>query len=131
MKTLKNLALFIIISSFIACSSTANFPVSQVTPAAKLSVKTKGGRNENVSIEVKATQLASPDRIQPPKRVYVVWGVTNENEIKNLGRLELNNSGKGELNTVSPFRIKQIIITAEDEGNLQSPRGVEISRVNI
>lgn len=122
------MALIIVLSS---CSSTAKFPVSSVTPAAEIVAKMKEDKNNNSVVEVTAKNLASADRLNPPKNNYVVWIVTDDNGIKNIGQLMNKNGNKSVLETTTPFKVKEIFITAEDQGNISFPGGVEISRTSF
>lgn len=119
------LAAFMIIIS--SCSSTKKLPVSSVVPAAEITVTESMDKNNNYEIVVKAKNLASPERLNPPKSYYVVWGTT-EQGIKNLGQLVNKNARKAELKTLTPFKVSEIFITAEKQGNVSSPGGIEISR---
>lgn len=49
----------------------------------------------------------------------------------NVGRLINKNAETATLTTSTPFNVKEIIITAEGEGNLTYPRGIEISRTTF
>lgn len=113
------------------CGTAVNFPVSTVTPAAQIKVQTRQDKNKNNVYEITANHMASPERLSPPKKCYVVWGVTSDNGIKNLGQLVNKNAERDVLNTKTPFTVKQLFITAEDQGNISQPQGVEISRLNL
>ncbi|MEO6521913.1 MAG: hypothetical protein ABIN91_09565 [Mucilaginibacter sp.] len=103
-----------------------HFLTSAVVPAAQGSAKITKDANNNYAVHVKIKNLAEPDRLQPKKSVYVVWLVTKDQNIKNLGQLK-SSSGffssvlEGELETVTPFYPTRIFITAEDEPNVQRP----------
>lgn len=131
MKKLQNITLGVLALLLSSCASTVNFPVSNVAPAAVISAKMKQDKNKNNLIEINAVNLASADRLSPPKDNYVVWIVTNEDGTKSVGQLIIKNGKKSTLNTVTPFEVKEIFITAEEEGNLSYPTGTEISRINF
>ncbi len=70
--------------------------------------------------------MAEPERLQPPKKVYVVWIATNNNGVKNIGQLTTAKplfSGvlKGSLDTVTSFKPLKFFITAEDFSAIQNP----------
>ncbi len=131
MKTVKGLIIVAVVLFLTSCASTIKFPVSNVTPAAVITATKKTDKNNNFKIDVKALHLSSPDRINPPKKVYVVWVVTDENGIKNIGQLTNKNAKTAKLFTTTPFRVAEIFITAEEQGNVSSPEGIEISRTNF
>jgi CBS domain-containing protein len=131
MKILQNIITGAIILFLTSCSSTAKFPISSVTPAAEIVAKMKQDKNNNAVIEIIARNLASANRLNPPKNNYVVWIVTEDNGTKNIGQLMNNNGNKSILKTSTSFKVKEIYITAEEQGNISYPMGIEISRTSF
>lgn len=129
MKTI--FTLFVIIFLVSSCATTSKFPVSDITPAATINASRQQDKNGNYKISVVANNLSSADRLNPPKKVYVVWITTEQNGTKNLGQLKNKNAQKASLETVTSFDPQQIFITAEDEGNISYAAGPEISRVSF
>jgi hypothetical protein len=115
----------------ISCATITEFPTSVVTPAATITVKKNKDKNDNFIITITATNLASADRLDPPKKVYVAWITTKDNGVKNIGILNNKNAKKSTLETLSSFNPIEIFITAEDEGNITFPEGIEISRTML
>ncbi len=133
MKTNRNkfiLTSVIIATLFASCADTINFPVSTVVPAANANAKVKKDDNNNYVINLEVENLASPDRLTPAKKMYVVWIETADNGIKNMGQLATSKSNHASLKAVTPFKPRQIIITAEDEATLSSPSSQEVLRSN-
>lgn len=131
MKTQNNflaLTLVLIISS---CAAVARFPVSSIAPAAEIIAKKKKDENKNFVIEVTAKYLASADRLNPPKNNYVVWILTKDNGTKNIGQLTNVNGRTSYLKAITPFIVKEIFITAEEQGNISEPSGTEVSRTTF
>ena len=114
-----------------ACASTANFPVSSTVPAADITATKKHDKNKNFVIEVTAINLAEASRLNPPKNNYSVWIVVENGITKNVGQLINKNAKKATLKTTTPFNVKEIFITAEEQGNLNYPVGTEISRTTF
>ncbi|WP_240032144.1 hypothetical protein [Psychroflexus aestuariivivens] len=117
----------VLVSVFLmmACAQKVAFPVSNVVPGAEVEAKIKTDNNDNYEIDLKVKNLTSPDRLEPPKEMYVVW-VETERGTKNLGRLEISKgmfSGtrSGSLKTVSPYKPKRILITAENSSSNNEP----------
>lgn len=131
MKNLKKTLIAGVALFLVSCGTTAKFPISNVTPAAEITAKMKQDDNNNYVIEVTAKNLSSAERLNPPMNNYVVWTVTEENGIKNIGQLINKNSQKSYLKTSSAFNVKEIFITAEKEGNISYPSGQEISRTSF
>ncbi|HSQ46300.1 MAG TPA: hypothetical protein VLM44_05190 [Lutibacter sp.] len=131
MKSLINLLLVTTLVFLTSCGSTAKFPVSSVTPAAEITAKKSQDKNKNYVIEVTAKNLASADRVDPTKKNYNVWIVTENNGTKNAGMLVNKNAKTASLKTTTPFDVKEIFITAEDQGDYSYPVGIEISRTTF
>jgi hypothetical protein len=128
METTKKLIVVGVLALLTSCASVAKFPVSRITPAAEITAKKKQDKNNNFVINVIANYLASAERLDPPKSNYIVWIVTENNGTKNIGQLTNKNGKKSFLKTSTPFNIKEIFITAEEQGNISYPSGSEISR---
>ena len=126
---MKSILLSILIILMTSCATVVKFPVSTVEPAADITAKIKNDKQNNFVIEVTANYLASAERLSPPKKMYVVWIITKENGTSNIGQMKNDNVQKMKLQTISSFEPKQIFITAEDEGTITVPMGIEISRV--
>lgn len=123
--------IFMSIMLLASCGNTVNFPVSSIVPAAEIKATTKVDKNKNNQIEVVANNMASPDRLNPSRKAYVIWGVTDDNVLRNLGQLVNKNSKKSTFKTSTPFKIIEIFITAEDRGDLTRPEGQEIARATL
>jgi hypothetical protein len=125
------LILVVFVMLLTSCATTKTFPVSELAPAAEITVKQKTDNNDNNEITVKAKYLASPDRVSRGATAYVVWLVSEENGVKNIGALYNENGEDSELETVTSFVGTEIFITAEREAGISRPEGVEISRVKL
>lgn len=131
MKIIKGLVLGAAVLFLASCATTAQFPISSVTPGAEISAKLSKDKNKNSVLEVTAKNLASANRLNPPKNSYVVWILTEKNEIKNLGVLSNKRSNNSALKSTTAFKIKEVFITAEDLGSTSYPVGIEISRTKL
>lgn len=128
---MKNVVVTMLTLIFISCGSTMQLPVSNTAPAAEIKVKKQKDSNDNYEIKVMAENLADAQRLSPSRQTYVVWIKTDENGIKNVGQLNPENGKKVTLETVSSFDPTALFITAEDEGNVSTPTGTEITRKNF
>jgi hypothetical protein len=131
MKMINNFAIIGVVALTISCVSTAKFPVSSTVPAAEITVKKKQDKNKNYVIELTARNLAEASRLNPQMNNYSVWIVLDNGTTQNVGQLTNKNAKKAVLKTVTPFNIKEIFITAEEQGNLSYPAGIEISRTTF
>lgn len=114
-----------------SCSRKTNFLTSTEVPAAQGDVKVTKSSNNNFEIKISIMHLAEPDRLKPPKETYLVWMETENNLTKNLGQIEsssgfLSKKLKASFKTVTPFNPVKVFITAEDETNIQYPRGIVV-----
>lgn len=109
-----------------SCNKKMTFAKSQVVPAASGSVKIKKTNNDNYQVDVKITHLAKPEQLTPSKDVYVVWMRTEDNTVKNIGKIKsssgfLSSTLKGELTATATSKPTSFFITAENDGNVQYP----------
>jgi hypothetical protein len=112
--------------SFLNRPKKMTFSGSSMIPEAKGSIRLHRDKNKNHTIEVEVAHLVPADQLTPPKKTYVVWMTTQENETKNIGQLRIftgffSKAFMGSLFTVTPSKPSSIFITAEDEGDAESP----------
>ena len=103
-----------------------SFQTSSVVPAAEGSVKVKKDKNKNYNVNLSVIRLAEPSRLDPPKKVYIVWMNTQQNGTKELGQLKtssslLSKTMKSSLKTSVPFQPTGFFITAEDDADSHYP----------
>ncbi len=112
--------------SFSSCATRAHFEKSSVVPAAQGNVKVTKDKNNNYAIKIEITNLAEVDRLQPPRKTYVVWLVSNKEETQNIGQIEsssgtFSNNLKASFETVTSYKPSKIFITAEDDAAILYP----------
>jgi hypothetical protein len=109
-----------------SCTPKLTFLTSSVVPAARGTVKVKMDGNKNHTIDISLTNLAEPQRLNPPKKLYMVWMETDKGIVQNLGQI-ITDTGtfsktlKADFKAVSTFTPVKIFITAEDDVNTQTP----------
>lgn len=131
MKTIKSIAIIGVLALVTSCASTTQFPVSDVTPAADITAKTKKQGKTNYLVTIKAINLAATERLTPPKKIYVIWAVSNNGITRNVGHFTHKNAVKATYKASFPYQPVEVFITAEDEeGNCQ-PTGIEIARTKL
>ena len=109
-----------------SCSRKVSFLTSTVVPAAQGKVKIKRDDNKNFRIQMEIENLTQSDRLQPPRKAYVVWMTGDDNSVKNMGQVTtssglLSSKLEASFETVSPIRPKRIFITAEDDFAISYP----------
>jgi hypothetical protein len=112
--------------SFSSCGKNIAFQNSIVVPAATGSVKVTKDSNKNYLIKIKISDLAEVTRLQPSKKVYVVWMETDESITKNIGQINsdtgfLSSKLRATFETVTAFKPSKVFITAEDDADIQYP----------
>jgi hypothetical protein len=131
MKRIGSLIFLSVILLLTACGTTYHFPTSNTTPAADISLEINQNDQKNYCIELTAKNLAAPSRLSPPRENYSVWIITETGLTKNLGQLSIENAEKVTFKTTTPFKVKEIFITAENTHNNSVPAGTEITRLVI
>ena len=131
MKTFKTLIISALVILLSSCATSIKFPVSTVAPAADIVASVTKDQNGNTKITIKANNLAAAERLSPPKAAYVVWIVTERDGIHNIGRLSNKNVQSTGLETLTPFKLTEVFITAEDYADAIIPAGIEISRIQL
>ncbi|MFN3301389.1 MAG: hypothetical protein ACK41Z_14505 [Sediminibacterium sp.] len=131
MKLFKYIFVITLIVSLASCATTSKFPVSTVVPAADITAKKSTDANKNSTLEIKARNLASPDRLVPPGTNYSIWIVTKGQGTKKVGQLLVKNGDKATFKTTTAFDFDEVFITVENQSDLTYPTGVEISRTKF
>jgi len=102
-------------------TKTVILPPSQEMPAAEGEAKLSRDDNGNTVVQLKVKHFAPPQRLTPPKAVYVVWLETPDHELRNLGQLKVDKNLEGKLMAVTPYEVFQLVISAEDSPNVSEP----------
>jgi hypothetical protein len=124
-----------VVFSFSSCATKAQFAVSAVAPAARGDVKVTKDKNKNYEIKIQIYNLAEVERLQPERRSYVVWLVSDTYVTKNIGRIT-SSSGtfskklKASFETVTSDKPTKIFITAEDDIDASYPNTEVILSTN-
>jgi len=76
--------------------------------------------------QLKISNLAEVNRLQPSKQVYAVWMITDHEITRSIGQIIssttfLSTKLKASFQKVSTSKPIKIFITAENEANAQSP----------
>lgn len=113
---------------FISCSKEVFFMPSTIVPAADGKVTIKTDKNKNYIVQVQITNLAAVDRLQGNKVTYVVWMISENERMDNIGQLTSKRSGfskllKASLTATTPSKPVKVMITAENDGKVQYPLG--------
>jgi hypothetical protein len=129
------ITLLVIAIGLTSCASKLRFNTSSVVPAAEGTVKVKKDVNKNYSVKISLSNLAAPDRLQPSKKMYIVWMETDDQMNKNIGQINtstgfLSGKLKADFETVSATKPTRIFITAEDDASVQYPSSTVVLSTN-
>lgn len=130
-RLLPSIILLLVMTSLESCTEKIPFLTSSVVPAAEGWVKVKEDRNNNYTIELNVTRLADPQRLTPPKNMYVVWIDTEQNGQQMIGQLNMSKSLNGSIKTMTPHKPIGIFITAEDDINAKYPDSQVVLRTEF
>lgn len=117
---------FVMLTGTSCANKKKLFLTSTVVPAAEGTVKIKTDKNKNHTIEINLVNLAGPERLSPPKTMYMVWMETDQGVTKNIGQIVTNDGTfsktyKSSFKTVSSYTPAKIFITAENDPNVSIP----------
>ena len=93
-------------STKVALTPTA--AAGQASGEAKVEAK-KGG----TSIEAKVKGLPAPTSLGPEFLTYVLWSVTPDGGVRNLGEIPITKTGEGKLTATTASQTFSLIVTAE------------------
>lgn len=125
------LASVILLFSMSSCAMKTHFLTSKIVPAAQGTVQVKIDKNKNYVIKIEISNLSPSSRLNPPSNAYVVWLVTNDDIVKNLGQLNssddfMSKNLSADFETVSGNKPMKIVITAENDPGAQYPSFSEV-----
>ncbi len=135
-KTVVLLAIFTLLSSIISsCSQKIRFQSSVLVPAASGYVRVKKDNNRNYTISIQIDNLAEVTRLNPPRKAYIVWMQSENQGLKNMGRIKssektFSKALSASFTSVSPIKPMKIFITAEDDETVQFPNTQIIFQTN-
>ncbi len=118
------LSIIMVMVAFGSCSKKIVFLPSSVVPAAEGYVQVKKDSNENYAITLKVENLAEVNKMQPPKKTYVVWMESDRGVTINIGQVVSSKKLNANFETVSSHRPVKIFLTAEDDENVRYPGNV-------
>jgi len=116
-------------------ANSASWPLqsAEKVPAASGQVVVSQENNQNHVVDVTVEHLAHPGDAFPGTSAYVVWLVPTAQggHPENIGVLQLGSDLKGHLETRTPYRSFQVVITAEQQPNVTAPSNDRVLTTSI
>jgi hypothetical protein len=100
-------------------------------PAAEGKVVTGTDRNGNTDVEIAVRHLAEPQKLSPAKQGYLVWIQAHGKQPELQGVLRVNENLEGTLKTSTPYKVFDVLITAEDNLRPDSPSELVVLRGTV
>jgi anti-sigma-K factor RskA len=91
------------------------------TPAAQGKVVVRETKNDNTAIDVEVDHLPRPAALDPQLDTFVVWAVPDGRRPVPLGQLRLDDDRSGSLKTQIPYRVADLLVTAESSPAPRAP----------
>lgn len=109
------------------------FPMTAATivPGARGDVEVDKDKNGNTKLKMSVQHLARPDRLTPPKTIYIVWLQERNGTAESQGQLKVDKNLKAGFETVTPSRNFDLFVTAEQDASVKAPSGAEVLRTSI
>lgn len=91
-------------------------------------VESKAGRTE---INAKFDHLEAPQRFGPEYLTYVLWAITPEGHVKNLGEIVADPSNKSRMSVTTDLQAFGLIVTAEPYSSVRIPSDVVVAENRV
>ena len=122
MKKLAILAVAALSMGLFGCAGKTAVPLSSVlVPSVMGTAEVSKDSNNNAKIELVVHHLAAPQKLTPPRTVYVVWVETSNNDKFNIGQLVVDKNLDGNLVSTTPYDSFRLVVTAEDSATVMKP----------
>ena len=82
-------------------------------PAAQGKVQVATAKDGNHDVKVEVKHMAPPDRIFEGSTTYIVWLKAENGTFQNVGTLKVDKDLNGKLETRTPFKTFDVLVTAE------------------
>lgn len=91
-------------------------------------VESRSGRTE---IDAKFDRLTAPTRFGPEYLTYVLWAITPEGHVRNLGEVMADASDKAHLQVTTDLQAFGLILTAEPYSSVRLPSDVVVAENRV
>ncbi len=112
-------------------STTLRLSASPMVPAAQGTVRVSSGKNGNTRLQIEVEHLAKPEAVADDAKVYLAWVSTGEGTPQSIGELKVSRALAGNLETLTPARYFDLMITAEASAAVRSPQGPKVLSTRV
>ena len=102
-------------------AKTYPMTASGILPGATAQLQVDKEKDGNVQLELKATGMAKPGRLNPAATTYIVWVQQEGSDATNQGELKVGDNHKGDMKMATTFRTFNVFVTAETDSNTTLP----------
>lgn len=103
------------------CASAPKMRSGAGVPASQGTVETSTGDNGNTELTIRVKHLAPPSKVASDATVYIVWIQPKNGTKQSVGALQLDKDLEGVLETVTPQRHFDVIVTPEPSAQVSQP----------
>jgi hypothetical protein len=122
MKTNPFLALLSAIALGACAAPTTPMATSPQASAAQGKVTAKSTSNDNTRVEIEVKHLAPADRVAADAHLYIVWARPRDGgQPQNLGALKPNADAEASMQTVTPLKRFDLLVTPESTPAVTAP----------
>lgn len=116
------LAVTLIVLGLTGCATTYQLRPEARTPAAAGTINATTDSNDNTTVTIHVRHLPEPSGLDSSLRTFVDWIRPNaQGEYRNVGQIVIDANREGRLDTTTPHRRFELIITAEASGAPKEP----------
>jgi hypothetical protein len=112
-------------------AKTYPMTASDILPGATAQLQVDKEKDGNSQLEVKATGMAKPGRLNPAATTYVVWVQQEGSDATSQGELKVGNNHKGDIKMATTFRTFKVFVTAETDSNATLPSQQVVLRATV
>jgi hypothetical protein len=112
-------------------AKTYPMTASDILPGATAQLQVDKEKDGNSQLEVKATGMAKPGRLNPAATTYLVWVQQEGSQPTSQGELKVGNNHKGDIKMATTFRTFNVFVTAETDSHTTLPSEQVVLRATV
>jgi hypothetical protein len=112
-------------------AKTYPMTASDILPGATAQLQVDKEKDGNSQLEVKATGMAKPGRLNPAATTYLVWVQQEGSQPTSQGELKVGNNHKGDLKSATTLHTFNVFVTAETDAQTKLPSEQVVLRATV